>query len=157
VLVGFLKANRSRWSKKIRPQRGALNEGSRPSDRLLMKYSCKEWLYLSIHPSILPTTFPHFLLLPSTILWCASFERKKRKENKHSFTGTTKTNSSLPYQKKPSESLANAWFDFKPSSQKLLLFGRSSVCLGKCSQHMTANCTFTSAACMGNRSFITIP
>jgi len=80
VLVGFLKANRSRWSKKIRPQRGALNEGSRPSDRLLMKYSCKEWLYLSIHPSILPTTFPHFLLLPSTILWCASFERKKKKK-----------------------------------------------------------------------------
>jgi len=80
VLVGFLKANRSRWSKKIRPQRGALNEGSRPSDRLLMKYSCKEWLYLSIHPSILPTTFPHFLLLPSTILWCASFEREKKRK-----------------------------------------------------------------------------
>ncbi len=145
---------------KIRPQRGALNEGSRPADRLLMKYSCKEWsylsIYLAIYPSILPTTFPHFLLLLSTILWYASFVKKKEKKTSTlSLVPQKQTISTLSQE--TLREFSDTWLDFQPSSQNVLFFGRSSVCLGKCSQHMTANCTFTSAACMGNHSLSTIP
>lgn len=157
MLVGFLKANRSRWSKKkIRPQRGALNEGSRPADRLLMKYSCKEWLYLSIHPSCPQPSHTSFFC-PPPFYGALHLRRKKKIRKQALFHWHHKDELNLYLIIRNPQRIERCMVWFQAFFSKLLLFGRSSVCLGKCSQHMTTNCTFTSAACMGNISFITIP